>query len=336
MDANTTTSRDVSDLFVVPTELKARPQWVCWRYEANPAKPDAKPRKIPYNPTTDTRASSTEAATWAPYAVALDRLRESDRYDGVGYVLSPDDPYTGIDFDGCVAAATRVVEPWAQEWVQRIDSYAEISPSGTGLRIIVRAALPATGRKRGTVEMYDSARFLTITGHHLAGAPTTIAANQQAVSWLHLSTFGNVDGTPIVPLRPQEPAQVLWASDQDLIDKALAGANGAKVAALWAGDTSDYASASEADYALASMFAFYSQDPDELERVMRLSGLNRPKFDQRNGTGTYLSRTIDKLLASDASLGRDTYAPAAAERAEPSQTSPCYEINENNELLTLA
>ena len=80
-------------------------------------------------------------------------------------MLSPDDPFVGIDLDHCLDPVTGHPSHEAEAMVRQLASYTEISPSGTGLRIFVRGSLPPTGRKKGWIEMYTESRFLTVTGH---------------------------------------------------------------------------------------------------------------------------------------------------------------------------
>jgi len=79
---------------VIPQELTERPQWVAWRTEMR----DGKPTKVPYQPTSEQRASSTDPSTWVSFEQAT---LAAPRFDGVGYMFSPDDPYVGLDFDAC-------------------------------------------------------------------------------------------------------------------------------------------------------------------------------------------------------------------------------------------
>ncbi len=107
-----------------------------------------------------------------PFADAL-AAWAAGRYDGIGFVFSADDPYTGVDLDHVRDADTGVVQPWALDIVRRLDSYTEISPSGGGLHVIVRAQVPR-GRKKFPqlgAEMYDRARYFTMTGNVFAGVP---------------------------------------------------------------------------------------------------------------------------------------------------------------------
>jgi len=55
--------------------------------------------------------------------------------------------------------------------------------------------------------------------------------------------------------------------------------NGSKFSALWRGDISMYKSASEADSALAAILAFYTNDTDQIKRIMCRSGL----YGRKNG-----------------------------------------------------
>ena len=96
---------------------------------------------------------------------------------------------TGVDLDHCRDQETGQIEPWAVEVVTLIDSYTEVSPSGTGLRIICRGKIPGPRRRKGSVEMYDesSPRYLTITGVHLEGTPTTVEERQKAVEHVYFN-----------------------------------------------------------------------------------------------------------------------------------------------------
>jgi primase-polymerase (primpol)-like protein len=93
-----------------PAELGARNQWVNWKLTQR--KRDAKPTKIPYDAKTGGNAKSTDPKTWASLQEALERVSQGG-YDGVGYVFSEDDPYTGIELDHALSGAGEL-EPWAR------------------------------------------------------------------------------------------------------------------------------------------------------------------------------------------------------------------------------
>jgi putative DNA primase/helicase len=159
-----------------PAELAERAQWVNWKLIQK--RTDAKPTKIPYDAKTGGSASSTDPTTWASLEAALERLSQGG-YDGVGYVFAEDDPYTGIDLDHALSDAGEL-EPWAQPIVAAFDSYTELSPSRTGLHIIIRGRVPdgqghlvklrktplwrEDAHPDAAIEMYSSGRFFTMTG----------------------------------------------------------------------------------------------------------------------------------------------------------------------------
>jgi hypothetical protein len=84
-------------------------------------------------------------------------------------------------------------------------------------------------------------------------------------------------------------------SDEEVIALAAGARNSAKFEALWAGDTSGYASPSEADQALVSFLAFYTQDEGQLDSLYRSSGLCREKWINRPD---YRRRTIQRALSN--------------------------------------
>ncbi len=148
----------------IPGELKDMRQWVGWEYETR----GGKLTKIPKDPKTGANASSTDPDTWASIQEALIAM-EAYGFDGIGFVFSESDPFTGIDLDKCLNPATDELEAWARRWVDLFQSYTEITPSGTGLHIIVKGKLTGKGRKKGSFEVYDKGRFFTFTGNILNG-----------------------------------------------------------------------------------------------------------------------------------------------------------------------
>ncbi len=173
----------------VPDELKQRPQWVIWRFEqGETVAPIAfgGATKIPYNPRSGRRASSTNPDTWTTYEIAV-KAAQARNFAGVGYVFSPDDPYTGIDLDDC-RSDDGTIAPWAQVIVDDMQSYTEISPSGHGLKIWVEGTIPTSVKQPyadGKIEMYDRARYFTVTGEHLETTPRAIRNVNGALTQLY-------------------------------------------------------------------------------------------------------------------------------------------------------
>jgi hypothetical protein len=92
-------------------------------------------------------------------------------------------------------------------------------------------------------------------------------------------------------------------ADEEVISLARSAKNAAKFETLWEGDTSGYASHSEADQALISLLAFYTQDEAQLDSLYRRSGLCREKWLKRSG---YRRSTIEKALSNPT----ETYSPS--------------------------
>lgn len=165
--------------------MKDLRQWLCWRYEER----DGKPTKVPYSPIMGQRASSTDPETWTEYQEAVQACREHS-YDGLGFVFTPEDDFCGVDLDDCRDPDTGKIEPWAQEIIKDLDSYTEVSPSGTGVHILARGELPEGRNRKGDFEAYDQGRYFTITGNHLPGTPRTIESRKEELQGVVRRVFG--------------------------------------------------------------------------------------------------------------------------------------------------
>jgi primase-polymerase (primpol)-like protein len=274
----------------LPCEIRDSTRAVAWCYEH--VKGD-RWTKVPYQPRRPrVKASSTDPATWGAFAEALAVVR-AGKADGVGIVLVGDG-LCGVDLDHVRDGGTRTVATDAAAIVRQVHSYTEVSPSGTGLRVFAWGTLPPGGRKKGGVEVYDRARFLTVTGAHVPGTPRTIEERTAELATLHRQVFG-APAAPSAPRRSSAPPDL---DDARLLERAHAARNGSSFAALWAGDTSAYGSHSEADLALCNALAFWTGgDAARVGRLFRQSGLYRPKWDAGRSGLTYGDRTIACALA---------------------------------------
>src|SRR5215204_2395749 len=264
-------------------------QWLCWQFEER----SGELTKVPYSPLTRRRADSTVPETWASRDEAVRARRQHD-YDGIGFVFTSDDDLCGVDLDKCLDPETGEIENWAQEIIEELDSYTEISPSGTGVHILVRARLPEGRNRKGRFEVYDRSRYFTFTGKHLTGTPQTIERRQEELRGVVLRVFGedssNGHTTPVPATEPVDNG----LSDGEVIQKALAASNGARFSRLWNGDTSGYGSHSEADLALCGMLAFWTGgDAARIDTLFRQSGLYRKKWERKD----YRNRTITEALS---------------------------------------
>ena len=136
----------------IPFELIQYKQWVLWPK----ADVNGRATKIPISPWTGKAAASDRPRTWSSYRHARYACH-LHQCDGVGFVFTDADPFCGIDLDHC-RDNDGTIAPAALDWIKRFGSYAEISPSGTGVHILIKAKLSGSGRRTGKVEMYDSGR----------------------------------------------------------------------------------------------------------------------------------------------------------------------------------
>jgi hypothetical protein len=270
--------------------LREDPSWVLWRYVER----DGKRTKEPCQ-ASRRRAQSDNPRTWTTFGKALETYERDEFFDGVGYVFHEGNPYAGADLDD-----TTEDSETAREWLDRFDSYAEISPSGNGLHIIVKAELPQGTNRRGRGELYSSGRFFTVTGDTVRRSPIREAQDAAGEYYAYLRENDQ---------KPPERAPTSFDSEAspDLQDakvlRLLENArNGHEFATVYAG-LGDYPSGSERDLSLANRIAFYTQDEDQVERIMRGSGCVREKWDKHR---TYLRDTIRKAIDGLT----NTYSPA--------------------------
>jgi len=273
----------------IPPELACLVRWVVW-----------KDNKVPRIPGTYRPASTTDPATWRSFGQALASVR-CGQADGIGFVFT-DTPFAGIDLDHCLRDGRLTCQ--AARIVAQLSSYAEISPSGTGLHVIVRGRLPPGPRRKGDVEMYDTDRYFTVTGYVWRNF-RIIQRRQAQLERLHAHLFGRPEPSQRPRASPLTPD-----SDQELLRRAASARNGDKFARLWEGDFSDYDSHSEADLALCNFLAFWaSGDTARMDRLFRQSGLFRPKWDEKHYASgqTYGQGTIERALAE----GNEDYQAAS-------------------------
>ena len=111
---------------------------------------------------------------------------------GIGFVLTKNDPFTGGDLDGCLDPETGEISENAEKILLDFNTYSEPSPSKTGVRFFCRGGLPGKGVAKNGVELYDTGRFLTITGEGFDDYSEEIEDRQAELSAL----FKKCGGVP--------------------------------------------------------------------------------------------------------------------------------------------
>lgn len=255
----------------IPSEMLAFNQWVVWALEPRPG--SDKPTKMPYTKTGQ-RASVSDPSTWMSYHDAVtyliqSRIAGNEAVQGIGFVLTKADPFVFIDLDktdepGNIELQRQIKEAFA-------NTYMEFSPSGEGVHIIARGGIES-GKRKFSCEMYDSDRYMTVTGNMIGDCRTISGEYQHVIDslWVHL---GGVAGRQTTIVGRNEPERY---SDDVLIEKASNAKNGALFRDLWEGKWEQhYSSQSEADYALGAIIGFYSENDTQIVRLFRRSGLGQ-------------------------------------------------------------
>ena len=276
----------------IPLELRAFPHWVTWRHEVV----NGRRTKVPYNAAGQYRANVNNPATWGSFDEAC-RTALSATMDGIGFVLTDGDPYTGIDIDDKLENPASENEKVVHNHIlESFQSYTERSPSGRGYHIIIRGKIKG-GRDKHHVGVYSTQRYLTFSGDVVRNAP--IAEYQQQLEQLvsHMP-----DNSAEYELLDMEEVM----TDREVHEMALAAFNGDKYDRLCRGaitfrdsNTSmgpggdpagEYQSPSEADLALISILGYYTRNDEQVRRIFRHSALGRRgKHDGSN-------RWIDRCL----------------------------------------
>jgi putative DNA primase/helicase len=269
-------------------ELAGYPNFVVWQYK----EVNGQRKKPPVNPKNHRPASPTDRTTWGTLETALSAVA-TGKYQGIGFMLSLS-PFSGIDLDHCILEGR--IEPWAQEIIEKLNTYTEYSPSwnraaGTGgVHLLVEGKPPAS-KKAGNIEVYGEKHYLTITTRHLPGTPATVNSKQEALeAWYRTLT-------PPVAERPVQNTRGVATSGNDLTELPPEAAHDPVLQRLLRGDTAGYASQSSADFVLIMKLLHWTGDNIELTRqLFRESGLYRRKTERTTGETTYLDMTIANAL----------------------------------------
>lgn len=258
----------------IPPELRTLRQWVV-----------SGTSKIPFNPVNGQVASPTDPNTWGSFEEAL-----ASGAPNLGFVLTKEDPYCIIDLDDKPA---KPAPPDAKERhlqiLKYIDSYTELSTSSTdshqGYHIVVKGAIPS-GVNRDHVEIYSDSRYIIFTGRIVKNLP--IAEGYQ-----------NILDAMYGQMQPEERIELIEheeiVDDAYIYEMASNATNAEKFNSLCRGEVADYPSQSEADLALLSILAYYSQSDEQVRRLFRTTALGQREKAVKNDR--YLNFALEKIRA---------------------------------------
>ena len=304
----------------VPRSLRDTARWCCWGYRNR----DGRQTKIPFNPRTGAKARSNDPSTFGRFQEAVSAAeRMPEKYYGIGVGLFGD--LVGIDIDHC-AGKNGELSDLAQEIIEKMGSYAERSPSGTGLHIYCRAPDFRPDKDRyytknpeNGVEIYvagSTNRYLTVTGDAINGEGLNERSAELAEVMERFmrrrNTVPEVRCSPITGSSTpsaDDPLDTVL-EDAETIDRMLKSKSGENIAALWAGEWQEkYTSQSEADLALCNYLAFWTRkDPEQMDRLFRQSALYREeKWDRQQSGTTYGAITVQKAISECATVWTPGY-----------------------------
>lgn len=264
----------------LPAEMQALPQWCVTPGTAD----DKAPRDAKRAP--DARASSTNPATWADFETACRVALERGWL--IGFVFTADDAFACIDLDVKDDTPAEQLDRYTQI-VETFDSYTEVSRSGRGVHILLKANIDK-GRKRDGIEIYSQERFLICTGN--VWRDRQLAERQEMLATM---------ATQMAPIVPEinlwgDPSPH-WALAND------ASLDGGELGRLFCGNWDGrYPSQSEADLALVKLLLPHCESPRECWETFRLSALGKRDKAKR---ADYARTTIVKAMqhiANDAAL----------------------------------
>lgn len=304
------TAENIRKLSGIPAIIRQNGLFCCWKYEA---RSNGKQAKVPYSPRTGRRAAGT--SHYGTFSEAAAMAVTDPSVEGIG--LGIFDGICGIDIDHCMKEDGHL-SSLAQEVIRIMDSYTEVSPSGTGVHIYFWADPETLGVTREEfqkrfymkatrlgLEVYLSGmtyRYLTITGDAIHYIPDDHMERTKQVmrildSYMKRPSSDSCTNQEngIVSL----PANLL--SDAELIEKAKSNQRtGEEFTRLWAGDWKGcYPSQSEADYSLMRMLAFWTaKNKSRMDHLFRMSGLNREKYTRREGYRNSLIETCIRSVQS--------------------------------------
>jgi hypothetical protein len=276
----------------IPFELQQLNQWVV---ASGAPLPNGDVDKVPRNPRTGAKADVNDPSTWGTFAEA-----QASSYKLLGFVLSPNDPYTIIDLDDPREKKKGVPEENLElvrertkrhaKILEMFETYAEYSTSGMGIHIIARGKIPK-GHTKDRVEVYSQGRYMVCTGNPYNTFPIT---DQQALlDVLYAEMSSEREEVDLVQVDGN-------LSDDEICRMAYNAANGQKFWQLWQGIWKDnplYTSQSEADFALLAIIAFYTKDNNQVRRIFRASALG--KRDKALRDDRYINYALRKIRAHE-------------------------------------
>jgi|TARA_B100002003_G_scaffold85379_1_gene79847 hypothetical protein len=261
---NTTTPTNSNLSANIPALLKNIDQWLVWKSQPRIGQ-ENKFTKVPYNLRTERQADATSADTWATFDQAI----QATGYDGIGFAINQPIGLLLIDLDDCIIDG--VAEDWAEELIQICDTYTEYSPSRRGFHLILQGQklVAKTRFHNKQVEIYDSGRYLTITGEVYQDRKE-INDSTTDLLFQHLQQISPAESVVTVqPSITSNPTEVNLPLDRAILTKIQSHPEYSQ----------EWNDLSERDARMAGLTNFYTGNNfDQTERILRATEFHRDKW----------------------------------------------------------
>ncbi|EHL11129.1 hypothetical protein HMPREF9629_00666 [Peptoanaerobacter stomatis] len=293
----------------IPDNLKKEKRWCLYKIIQR----DGKNTKLPLMPSAKP-AKSNDKMTWHFYEDCIAALNRNIG-EGLGFFLG--EGYIGIDIDKVsddimAYSLDYRASSMTADFLREISTYAELSPSKTGLHFIGKGKVPGERKRHKNLEIYDEGRFFTVTGNVIKDRdrnkvinidselkplyekymPKTTVINSEYRK-NQVNTFYKEN--PFVQRYRQSSNDVL----ELLFEKGYFSYTGEDLRRIYYGNYESYFnSRSETDFFMLKRLLYYTSDINEAVSLIENSGLKREKWYKRRGNTNYIHYIANKAISS--------------------------------------
>lgn len=314
--------------------MRRYPQFILWKPYFIPEK--NKYTKVPWDYITNRKISAHDPANWMAWDDA-ERLAAEHTAGGVGFVLAESDPFFCVDLD----AAYKDGE-WSQFAIDILARFpgaaVETSYSGTGLHIFGCASVFPDHKNRAPgIEIYTRGQFIALGSQargdvwldHTAALQATInefmpgARLDTSADWTdepESEWSGPADDETLISRMLAQKSSAAQAMGGRASLPDLWNANVEKLAESYPPDGDSAYNASGADAALCASLAFWTgKDCERMDRLFRMSGLMREKWEREDYRQTTILNAcgLTKRVYVDPRTNSPETAPAKIGTLEP-------------------
>jgi hypothetical protein len=284
----------------IPTVLRGRTQWLNWESVPN-SDPQKKPMKKPLVPKVPKGEKTylERPEWWKTFEEAVQMVTAGDAH-GIGFVLTKEDPYFCVDLDHCFDDGPHT--PQAVEIAASLNTWGETSVSGKGIHFWGQGKKPQGAGCRNAkaeVEIYTEARWIAMTGDPLEGYEDLPLRDcqEELTALCHKFFPGASAALPKSSVKPTES----WSStplgnadDRTVLERLERMKPEVYKRTHSPGNSED-------DFSVITALNWLTgNDFAQVERVMRSTGMSRPKWDETRGTASFLLYEIKRGVSAEA------------------------------------